>query len=137
MLGEGVVMFALFLLVQAVSVPQNPSDAGAIYRGPQRLEVPNEIAPAVVPYLQCIMQSTNTLLKGAAVSTGDAFRAVQARAVSECSSARIAARSRALEMLSTSAKPEADREAFVDNALNSIEHIQDKDAETLDRHKAR
>ena len=97
----------------------------------QSLSLPGEIAPAVVPYLQCMLTDRGGRLAGS--RTGDAVRAGIEQLKTDCRTARDQAETRAREMLKASKAPEADREQMIKASLDSIDHSQDHIAERLDR----
>jgi hypothetical protein len=123
-----VIGFLLATLMQAT--PTLPiAEDGVILRQPRKLEMPREIAPAIFPYFGCVMTAMNA--QGGA-STGEAFRAIQKRAIESCSSVRSEAKAAAMKLLSQSTVPHRSREAFVEKALLSIDHAQDDVAVRLD-----
>lgn len=95
------------------------------------LSIPGEIAPAVVPYLQCMLTDRGGRLAGS--RTGDAVRAGIELLKADCQAERDRAETLARDMLKASKAPEADREQMIAASLASIDHSRDHIAERLDR----
>jgi hypothetical protein len=122
------------ILAMLLAVIAQPADAGIVRRG-HSLTVANEIAPAVMPYLQCVLTDERERLMG--VSTGPQARAAIAHLLSDCHDARSIAESHARQMLEDSAVPETDRDHLIRSALTSIDHSRDDVAQYLDEVNAR
>jgi hypothetical protein len=107
--------------------------AGQVVTIPDRqtLTLPNEIAPALFPYLACMLQDRNSRIPGA--QTGDAARAGIEQLRTDCQPDRDKAEARAREMLRTSNMPDTDRKALITSSLRSIDHSRDNIAQRLDQ----
>ena len=123
----------MMIAVMLIGMMQSAEQV-AIIPDRQALTLPNEIAPAVLPYLACMLQDRNLRLVGS--STGDAARAGIEQLKTDCQPARREAEARARAMLRTSNVPEANRETMISSALGSIDHSRDKIAERLDQANA-
>ena len=108
-----------------------PAEEPTIIRERQTLALPSEIAPAVAPYLMCMLEDRNARIPGS--RTGEAVRAAIEQLRTDCRDERDGAELRAREMLRASNGPEADREQMIEGALISIDHSRDNIAERLDR----
>ena len=97
----------------------------------QSLSLPGEIAPAVVPYLQCMLADRGGRIAGS--RSGDAVRAGIEQLKTDCRAERDQAEARARDILKASKAPEVDREQKITASLNSIDHSQDHIAEHLDQ----
>jgi hypothetical protein len=126
-------MMISVLLIALAQVAPSTAPAFEEHRVRNSLEMPREIAPAIVPYFKCTMEATNT---HGAVSTGEEFRIAKQRAIASCSQVRAEAKAAALNMLSRTDIATEDREAFVEKALTSIDHAQDGVADRLDKANA-
>jgi hypothetical protein len=102
---------------------------------PQSLSLPGEIAPAVSPYLACMVGDRHQRLLG--VSTGDAARAAVDRLRSDCRPARDQAEADALRLLAASGVSPGRRAGMVAEVLVSIDRSRDNVAVRLDRVDAR
>lgn len=119
-------MFELLLGAALQAVP--PGQAVTIHQG-NSIDVPNEIAPAVLPYLMCVMEGVNA---SSPLSSSDEVRTAQLRAMEDCSPVRQEAKADAMKMLSGSKIPAGKRDAFVEEALTRLAHIHDGLAVQLD-----
>ena len=127
-------MIVLVWLAIAIQTPETqPTDGVVVTRQENRLSIPPEIAPAVIPYVQCVMNAMNEEAEVAPIATADAARAAQQRALATCQATRNEAKAAALKILSRSSAVHGDTEGFVESALTSIDHINDKIAERLDQ----
>ena len=117
-------MAMLLAMIQPVETP-------TVSRERQTLSLPREIAPAVVPYLKCMLEDRTARIAGS--RTGEAARAGIEQLKADCRSERDVAQARARQMLKASTVPEADREKLIETSLSSIDHSQDHIALRLDR----
>jgi len=127
-------MILLLVLAQTITPAPLPADDGVIHRERNSLELPDKIAPALVPYLACVFETSNDeILKGQPATTGAIILAAQARAVDRCRNQRATAKAGALALLASDNRSATDREKEVEHALSGIERSFDAAAETLDR----
>ena len=85
------------------------------------LHIPDEVSPAVEPYLQCRLQSLGATVKG---TDGKAVEPVVEKG-GDCSALRAKAAIDADAMLVKAGKNEADRTAMVQETLKSIDDFAD------------
>ena len=104
-------------------------------RSRSSLSIPAEIAPAVIPYLQCMVRDEGQRIIGA--STGAAARAGIQLLLGDCRQVRVDAEARAREMLRSTRYPAGDRERIISATLSSIDRSRDDVADHLDRVNAR
>ena len=107
-----------------------PAEQVAIIPDRQALSLPNQIAPAVFPYLACMLQDRNSRLLGS--RTGEAARRGIEQLKADCKSVRQMAEIRAREMLRNSEVSEASWEDVIAESLTSIDHCRDNIAVRLD-----
>jgi len=119
-----IVEMMMFGLVQVAEAPTIISERRVF-------SLPNEIAPAIAPYLLCMVEDRNSRVMGS--TTGDAARAAIERLKADCRSERDQAETRAQEMLRVSSVPNSDRSRLIADALASIDHSQDHIADRLDQ----
>ena len=100
----------------------------------QALTLPNEIAPALMPYLACMLQDRNSRILG--TRTGEAARAGIEQLKTDCQPDREKAEARARETLRSSNVPDNDREDMIATSLQSIDHSRDNIARRLDQANA-
>jgi hypothetical protein len=81
------------------------------------LHIPDEVAPAVEPYLQCRLQSLGATVKGKDGKTAEPL----VEKGGDCSALRVKAATDADAMLVKAGKGEADRTAMVQETLKSID----------------
>ncbi len=108
-----------------------PAEEPIILRERRTLALPREIAPAITPYLMCMLEDRNARIPGS--RTGNAVRAAIEQLKADCREERNEAELRAREMLRTSNLPDADKEQMIEGALISIDHSQQYRAERLDQ----
>ena len=104
-------------------------------RSRSSLSIPAEIAPAVFPYLQCMVRDESQRIMG--VSTGAAARAGIQLLLGDCREFRVLSEARAREMLRSTRYPAGGRERMIADTLSSIDHSRDDVAAHLDRVNAR
>jgi hypothetical protein len=121
-----------YLIEPAATGPVAPM---GVVRHPAMLALPNEVAPALMPYVQCMFSDSQERLMG--VSTGEAARAAVARLLGDCRGVRDTAEQRSRERLERSDVSESDRERIISEALVSVDHMRDDVAEHLDQVNAR
>lgn len=109
-----------------------PTDQDAVVIGEsRRVEMPAEIASALLPYMKCLTERLNeSAAQG--ISSGDEFRAAQSAAVEACLQARTLAQSEARKLLATTEKSKAEQNLLIESWLTSVEHMQDDVADQLD-----
>jgi hypothetical protein len=118
------------MLVLMVGALQ-PAESGTLVREQHALSVPNEIAPAVIPYLKCMVEDRKGRLFGPrnGLTGHAALELLKADCKSERQSAEIAAR----KTLTASNAGHPDNERMISTTLTSIDHAQDSVAERIDR----
>lgn len=93
--------------------------------------IPSDIAPAIMPYGDCVGDRVNAEA-GDGLGSGKAVLAAQSRAVEYCKAERVIAREKALKLLASEGVPSSTQIAQVDDALTNIEHQMDAVAERVD-----
>lgn len=123
---------SLALLLAAAQPDAPPPDPSTLVRERRAFYIPDEIAPAVIPYVRCVTDAFRAEGDRVDMTTGETARAAQARALASCASVRAEAKTAAQAMLARTDIAPAAREPFVKQALAAVDHIHDHIAETLD-----
>ena len=114
-------MLGLLLLLGAQDVP-----AATITRERSKsVTIPDEIAPAVFPYLRCLSDGFNAeSKKHGAVLDGGALKSANVAARSGCAKERVEAKTQAEQLLKKQGSaPAADRAKLIEDALTGVEGI--------------
>lgn len=94
--------------------------------------MPSDIAPALIPYSDCVNARMNVESQDG-LGSGSVILAAQARSVEYCKTVRATAKEKAFALLAGQETPSAAHIAHVESALSNIEHQKDSIAEYLDR----
>ena len=117
MMIAGLLIAGTLSLSQAAEPPAAPPLERRVLL--RRLDIPDEIAPAIVPYMQCVMASRGVAQRASV--DGPLVRPV-APVGADCSSHRAQAARRAEDMLRTQGRGDpAERTAFVERVLADVE----------------
>ena len=112
------VFFAAALVSQAVAPPAQSPEWGPVRRDTYSLQIPDQIAPAIIPYLACLMAARGQRIpteKGGPVLEGITRG-------SDCGAYRKAASKRAYLLISENSRAgRRERKAYVESSLEDVE----------------
>ena len=111
-------MISVFLLLAAFAQqPAAPAEQRSEVQG--RLDIPDEIAPAIVPYVRCKIASAGIEIRS---SLGGPVQRPSVAAGADCTQARAQAATRADQMLRDQRRgSEAERNALIERTLASVD----------------